>query len=146
MVVLFYRTEENMRTFIRSPHSMIYSGGSAIATKQSKALPHPRSYGAAARALGFIGREKHDPPLEKIIYKTSRKVASYIGIHDRGVLQVGKAADIVAFDPSTVSDEATFTRPGQPPIGINYVIVNKTNPVAGGVQSEVRAEKELSGL
>ena len=146
MVVLFYRTEEDMRTFIRSPHSMICSDGSAIAFKQSKALPHPRSYGAAVRALGFIGREKHDLPLEEIIYKMSGKVAAHMGIHDRGVLAVGKAADIVAFDPATVRDQATFTEPGQPPIGIDYVIVNGQIAVAGGVQSEVRAGKVLSAL
>ena len=146
MVVLFYRTEEDMRTFIRSPHSMICSDGSAIAFKQSKALPHPRSYGAAVRALGFIGREKHDLPLEEIIYKMSGKVAAHMGIHDRGVLQVGKAADIVAFDPSTVRDQATFIEPGQPPIGIEYVIVNGQIAVAGGVQSKVRAGKVLSAL
>lgn len=146
MVVLFYRTEEDMRTFIRSPHSMICSDGSAIAFKQSKALPHPRSYGAAVRALGFIGREKHDLPLEEIIYKMSGKVAAHMGIHDRGVLAVGKAADIVAFDPATVRDQATFTEPGQPPIGIEYVIVNGQIAVAGGVQSEVRAGKVLSAL
>ena len=146
MVVLFYRTEEDMRTFIRSPHSMICSDGSAIAFKQSKALPHPRSYGAAVRALGFIGREKHDLPLEEIIYKMSGKVASHMGIHDRGVLAVGKAADIVAFDPATVKDQATFTQPGQPPIGIEYVIVNGQIAVAGGVQSEVRAGKVLSAI
>ena len=146
MVVLFYRTEEDMRTFIRSPHSMICSDGSAIAFKQSKALPHPRSYGAAVRALGFIGREKHDLPLEEIIYKMSGKVAAHMGIHDRGVLQVGKAADIVAFDPATVKDQATFTEPGQAPTGIDYVIVNGQIAVAGGVQSEVRAGKVLSAL
>ena len=146
MVVLFYRTEEDMRTFIRSPHSMICSDGSAIAFKQSKALPHPRSYGAAARALGFIGREKGDLPLEEIIYKMSGKVAAHMGIHDRGVLSVGKAADIVAFDPARVRDQATFTEPGQPPTGIQCVIVNGQIAVAGGVQSEVRAGKVLSAL
>jgi N-acyl-D-aspartate/D-glutamate deacylase len=146
MVVLFYRTEEDMRTFIRSPHSMICSDGSAIAFKQSKALPHPRSYGAAARALGFIGREKRDLPLEEIIYKMSGKVAAHMGIHDRGVLAVGKAADILAFDPATVRDQATFTEPGQPPVGIEYVIVNGQIAVSGGVQSDVRAGKVLSAL
>jgi len=146
MVVLFYRTEEDMRTFIRSPYSMICSDGSAIAFKQTKALPHPRSYGAASRALGFIGREKRDLPLEEIIYKMSGKVAAHMGIHDRGVLAVGKAADIVAFDPETVSDKGTFTEPGQPPVGIEYVIVNGKVAVAGGVQSEVRAGKVLSAL
>jgi N-acyl-D-amino-acid deacylase len=146
MVVLFYRTEEDMRTFIRSPHSMICSDGSAIAFKQSRALPHPRSYGAAARALGFIGREKRDLPLEEIIYKMSGKVAAHMGIHDRGVLAPGKAADIVAFDSATVRDQATFTEPGQPPVGIEYVIVNGQIAVSGGVQSDVRAGKVLSAL
>jgi len=59
---------------------------------------------------------------------------------------VGKAADLVAFDPAIVRDQATFTEPGQPPIGIAYVIVNGQIAVAGGVQSEVRAGKVLSAL
>jgi N-acyl-D-aspartate/D-glutamate deacylase len=98
------------------------------------------------RALGFIGREKGDLPLEEIIYKMSGKVASHMGIHDRGVIQIGKAADLVAFDPATVKDQATFTEPGQAPAGIDYVIVNGEIAVAGGVQSEVRAGKVLSAL
>ena len=69
-----------------------------------------------------------------------------MGIHDRGVIQVGKAADLVAFDPATVKDQATFTEQGEAPIGIDYVIVNGQIAVAGGVQSEVRAGKVLSAL
>jgi N-acyl-D-amino-acid deacylase len=53
---------------------------------------------------------------------------------------------MVAFDPETVSDKGTFTEPGQPPVGIEYVIVNGKVSVAGGVQSQARAGKVLSAL
>ena len=124
MVVLFYRTDEDMRTFARSKHSMICSDGSAIAFDQKGKMPHPRSFGASVRALGYLSRELGDMPFEEVIFKMSGKVAARFGIHDRGSIEVGKAADIVIFNPLTVKDQASFVKPAQPPIGIEYVFVN----------------------
>jgi N-acyl-D-amino-acid deacylase len=45
-------------------------------------------------------------------------------LRDRGRLAAGLAADIVAFDPETVADRATFEAPFQYPVGIRAVIVN----------------------
>jgi len=124
MVVLFYRTDEDMRTFARSRHSMICSDGSAIPFDQKGKTPHPRSFGASARALGYLSRELGDMPLEEVIYKMSGKVAARFGIHDRGSIEVGKAADIVIFNPLTIKDQASFIKPAQPPLGVAYVFVN----------------------
>jgi N-acyl-D-aspartate/D-glutamate deacylase len=44
----------------------------------------------------------------------------------KGRLQAGCDADIVAFDPATVSDQATYARPTLPPTGIRHVFVNGT--------------------
>jgi N-acyl-D-aspartate/D-glutamate deacylase len=44
----------------------------------------------------------------------------------KGRLQAGCDADIVVFDPATVTDQATYARPTRPPIGIKHVIVNGT--------------------
>jgi N-acyl-D-aspartate/D-glutamate deacylase len=47
-----------------------------------------------------------------------------LGVHDRGIIADGFAADLVIFDPEKVDDVATFAEPHQYPKGIKYVIVN----------------------
>lgn len=39
-------------------------------------------------------------------------------------LQKGMDADIVVFDPDTVSDLGTYQEPNQPAVGVNWVLVN----------------------
>ena len=144
MVVLFYRTDEDMRTFARSKHSMICSDGSAIPFDQKGKLPHPRSFGASARALGYLSRELGDMSFEEVIFKMSGKVAARFGIHDRGSIEVGKAADIVIFDPLTIKDQASFLNPSQPPIGIEYVFVNGEIVVERDLQTSALPGKVLN--
>ena len=126
MVVLFYRTDEDMRTFARSKHSMICSDGSAIP------------------ALGYLSRELGDMSFEEVIFKMSGKVAARFGIHDRGSIEVGKAADIVIFDPLTIKDQASFLNPSQPPIGIEYVFVNGEIVVEKDLQTSALPGKVLN--
>ncbi|CAB5050185.1 MAG: amidohydrolase family protein [Actinobacteria bacterium] len=143
MVVLFYRMEEDMRTFARSPYSMICSDGSAIPFDQGERIPHPRSFGASTRALRLLSRERNDLTLESAIHKMTGKVAQHLKILDRGTIAIGKAADIVIFDPLTVGDCATFLEPAQPPVGIHYVIVNGEVVIENGVQSDARPGRVL---
>jgi N-acyl-D-aspartate/D-glutamate deacylase len=54
---------------------------------------------------------------------TSRP-AERVRLLDRGRIAVGLAADLVAFDPENVLDQATFQEPFQYPEGIRLVVVN----------------------
>ena len=58
--------------------------------------------------------------------------AARFGLVDRGILLPGMAADLVVFDPQTVTDNATFEEPRQMPTGIDHVMVNGTFVVDGG--------------
>lgn len=57
----------------------------------------------ATDLLGNWVRDREVMPLEKAIYKLSGEPAAVYGLDDRGTLEVGKAADVVAFDPETVA-------------------------------------------
>jgi len=69
------------------------------------------------REEGLIG-------LEDAIRKMTGAVASRLGIRDRGMITPGCYADLVLFDPLTVTDTATFEEPHRLPIGIHHVFVN----------------------
>jgi N-acyl-D-glutamate deacylase len=42
----------------------------------------------------------------------------------KGRLQEGMDADIVVFDPETISDVGTYEKPNQPAVGVQTVLVN----------------------
>ena len=56
--------------------------------------------------------------------KLSAQPAHNLGLHDRGLLKPGYFADVVVFDPETVTDHATFEKPQQFATGVEQVLVN----------------------
>ena len=59
-------------------------------------------YGYSTRLLGYWVREQGIMSLEKAVRRLTFESASVFGIHDRGLLRPGMAADITIFDPETV--------------------------------------------
>jgi N-acyl-D-amino-acid deacylase len=125
-MILFSMDEEKMVLGLRHPLGMICTDGLL------GGRPHPRVYGTFPRVLGKYVREKKNISLEEAIRKMTSLPARRIGLRDRGVLAEGKAADIVVFNPATVTDRATYDNPRQYPIGIQHVIVNGVLSVEGG--------------
>lgn len=142
-VVLFYRMEEDMRTFLRYEHCTLGSDGSAIPYEQKGRKPHPRAFGAHARLLGRYVRELGDLALGEAVHRMTGAVADRLRLRDRGRLRPGLAADIAVFDPVTVSDEATFLDPCRPPIGVRHVVVNGEIVIDAGSQTPARPGKVL---
>ena len=50
----------------------------------------------------------------------------------KGRLQVGMDADIVVFDPETISDVGTYQEPNQPAVGVQTLLVNGAPVVMQG--------------
>jgi N-acyl-D-aspartate/D-glutamate deacylase len=61
----------------------------------------------------------------------------------RGVIQPGAFADLVAFDPATVADRATFENPHQYPVGIPHVWVNGAHTIRAGEQTGALSGRPL---
>ncbi|GAA5028417.1 D-aminoacylase [Actinopolymorpha pittospori] len=142
-VVLRYRTEEDMRTFLRYDHALIGSDGAAVPFDQQGRRPHPRAFGAHARVLGRHVRELADLDLATAIHRMTGAVADRLRLSDRGTIAAGQAADLVIFDPSSVADRATFLDPGQPPRGIHRVLVNGEIVVDADRQTDARPGQVL---
>ena len=137
-VVLFYRVEEDVRTFLAHPLAVVGSDGSALPLDQGQNRPHPRSFGCYPRLLGRFVREQGLMSLSEAVHKSTGAVADRLGLRDRGRITPGLAADLVLFDAGTVGDRATFLDPGQAPVGISHVLVNGRVVVRGGEQTAER--------
>ncbi|MBU3738092.1 MAG: D-aminoacylase [Rhodoferax sp.] len=143
MVVLFYRTEQDMRTFLTHPRSVMGSDGSALCFDQGSRRPHPRNFGASVRVLGRFVRELGDLDLATAIAKMSGRVAERLRLHDRGRIAVGLAADIVVFDPEEVADRATYLAPARQAAGIRHVLVNGEAVLLDGSMTGARPGQVL---
>ena len=96
-------------------------------------LIYDAGYGYATRLLGHWIRDRGVMSLEEGVRKLTFMVASIFGIHDRGLIRSGQAADLVLFDPRTVGDcepEIANDLPGgekrlvQKASGIKMTVVN----------------------
>lgn len=86
--------------------------------------PHPRTYGSFPRVLGKYVRELKIMSLEEAIRKMTSEPARRLRLWDRGILREGMCADLVLFNPETVSDKNSYLEPKIYPEGIHAVWVN----------------------
>jgi N-acyl-D-amino-acid deacylase len=128
--------EADMTAILSHPQVLICSDGQLAGR-------HPRGYGAFPRVLARYVREQQLLPLEEAIAKMTGRSAEVLGLADRGVVAVGKKADLVVFDPATIADRGTPTDPALPPAGIDTVIVNGEVVLDGGAVTGVRPGRVL---
>jgi N-acyl-D-aspartate/D-glutamate deacylase len=138
-VVLHTLCEEDVRTVLRHPSTMIGSDG--IPTLHGK--PHPRLYGTFARVLGTYARELGVLPMEEAVRRMTSLPAEKFGFRDRGVVRPGAWADLVLFDRARIADIASYADPQQPPAGIDSVFVDGVAVVRDGAHTGARPGRAL---
>jgi N-acyl-D-amino-acid deacylase len=107
--------------------------------------PHPRAYGTFPRILRKYVREEKKLRLEDAIRKFSALPAQRMHMADRGVLKAGMWADVVVFDPQTITDRATFENPNQLSEGMQFVLVNGVPVIEDGKATNALPGKVLRG-
>ena len=131
--VYFMMSEENIERQIALPWVSFGSDAGSLATEGIfiESMTHPRAYGNFARLLGHYVRERSIISLPEAIRRLTSLPAENLRIRDRGRLAEGYYADVVVFDPATVSDHATFADPHQYSTGVRDVLVNGTLVLEG---------------
>ena len=127
-VLIFSNSQEMLDEVIRHPLVMIASDGFQ---------GHPRNAGTYSRELAQYVREKGTITLMDALRKMSLMPAEMLerstpAARQKGRLQEGADADIVVFDPATISDRATFQKPMEPSVGVHYLLVAGTVVVDEG--------------
>jgi len=128
VVLVFANTQEMVDQTIPNPLVMIASDGEKS---------HPRNAGTYSRVLRQYVHEKGSLTLMDALRKMSLMPAQMLerstpAAHQKGRLQEGADADIVVFDPATITDRSTFEKPTQPSEGMRYVLVGGTPIVEDG--------------
>ena len=92
----------------------------------------PGGFGTNVRVLGKYVRDDKVLTLEDAVRKMTSLPAQTMRLKDRGLLKEGYWADVVVFDPETVSDPATYQNPQQYAKGVPFVLVNGTVVIDNG--------------
>lgn len=121
-VLIFANTQQIVDELIPNPLIMIASDG---------AQGHPRNAGTYSRVLAQYVREKKTLTLMEALRKMTLMPAQMLerstpAANKKGRVQEGADADLVVFDPQTISDRSTFQKPMEPSVGVHYLLVGGT--------------------
>ncbi len=136
--IYFSMDEQDVRDILAFDTTMIGSDGIPTGDK-----PHPRLWGTFPRVLGRYSRDLGLFPLETAVWKMTGLTAERFGLHGRGTLAPGQAADVVIFNAQTVIDRANYDNPTTPADGIDAVIDNGRPTGSGGRHLGARAGQVL---
>ena len=124
--IYFMASEEDLRIGLSQPWTSIGldAGEMSLDGPIYEPHTHPRAMGSMPRFLGRYVRDEHLLSLEAAIRKITSLPTQREHLESRGLLKPGYFADITIFDPATIIDHATFTKPDQLSDGIDFTIVN----------------------
>jgi N-acyl-D-amino-acid deacylase len=121
--------DDDIAAFMAWPHTNICTDGGLRDR-------HPRATGSFPRVLGRYVREQGVLSLESAIHRMTALSAQHMGFDERGVIAPGMIADLVLFNPDTVTDRATTSEPFAPSEGIHSVWVAGERVLHEGAVSE----------
>src|SRR6266404_6753507 len=145
--VYYLMSEENVKKELRKPWISFGSDEASQASEPpfTKSNPHPRAYGNFARVLGKYVRDEKVLSMSDAIHRLSGLPATNLGLDRRGFLKEGMFADVVVFDPATISDRATFEKPHQYATGVKHVFVNGVQVIKNGEHTGAKPGRALWG-
>jgi len=114
-----------------------------ITTDSDGSDGHPRKYGTFPKLIREYVLTKHVLTMPQAIKRSSSTNAKLLGFTDRGSLLPGFVADVIVFDPETISDKSTYEQPTLLAVGMKYVLVNGVLTIDDGRYTGATAGKPL---
>ncbi|MEX2422486.1 MAG: amidohydrolase family protein, partial [Acidimicrobiia bacterium] len=147
VMVAFGRSEDDLRTVLSHPRSMIGTDGLVVLPPETSggSLPHPRAFGAYPGFFQRYVREQGTVSLERAVQMCTAAPASRVRLGDRGHLSEGARADVVAFDADRIAETSTYTEPRRAPVGVEQVVANGVRVVADGKVTGMRGNHPVRG-
>lgn len=145
--IYFSQSIDNLRKAVKLPWVGFCSDAASLAAEGVflKNSTHPRAYGSFARVPGLFVREEKLIPLELAIRKLATLPAKTLRVDRRGELKQGYFADVLVFDPDTIADKATFTKPHQYAVGMKHVFVNGGHVIKDGEHTGAKPGRFVKG-
>ena len=145
--IYFIMSEDNVKKEVAKPWISFGSDEASQAPEPpfTKSNPHPRAYGNFARVLGKYVRDEKVIPMKEAIHRLSGLPATNLGLDHRGFVKEGMFADVVVFDPATITDRATFEKPHQYAVGVKHVFVNGVQVIKDGEHTGAKPGRALWG-
>jgi N-acyl-D-aspartate/D-glutamate deacylase len=137
-IVYFCIDQADMDAAICWPNAMICtdSWSHPINAPHKIGIPHPRSYGAFTQFIYDYVKIKKLLSFQEAVRKMTSMPAEYFNIADRGMVAVGKRADLVLIDLENLQPNATYTNPLQLSDGVKNLWVNGVMVIEEGVINE----------
>jgi len=143
--IFFGMSEENMWRILAERWVMIGSDASIRSPTGplSHDHPHPRAYGTFGRFLRAALAGK-TVSVGEAVRKMTSLPAEQFRLEGRGVIRAGAFADVVALDPKTFRDVATYEQPHQFCEGLSAVWVNGILTFRDGQETGARGGRYLT--
>jgi N-acyl-D-amino-acid deacylase len=133
-VASFNMSEKDIDRFMKNKFVLTCSDGST---------GHPRKYGTFSKKLRTYVFDHRLISLAFMVRNSSALTAEWFHIPERGLVREGYFADVIVFDPKTVSDRSTYGQPELLATGMKFVFVNGKIAVENGAYTGGLAGRAL---
>lgn len=140
--IYFSQNEADVRQFMQRPWVATASDGLAIFPLIGR-WAHPRLYGTFPRKIRRYAYDEELIPLVFALRSMTDLPAEIFQIKERGRLEPGYYADVVAFRPERLRDVATFEQSGRHSEGVEYLLVNGVLSIDNGEYTGQRGGRAL---
>jgi N-acyl-D-aspartate/D-glutamate deacylase len=136
-------SEEDVRLCIEQPECIVMSDTLALSRHSSMqpVIGSLSGFGWTARLLGHYARDEKILTLEDAVRRITSSPADRLGLSGYGRLALGAAADLVVFDPATVTDRSTLKTPKVHPDGFHHVLLDGVFTLRSGARTEYNPGK-----
>lgn len=133
VIVAFAGKEAEVIEALCKPYVFVSTDGAVGSPEPG--CGHPQDSGTFPRFFRLMVRENGLLTFPDAIAKCTSRPARKMGLANKGTLRPGSDADLVVFDPETITDTSDYPglgKPDSPPLGIEHVLVNGTPVVRNG--------------